>query len=195
MFLAFFHNCILGHILRHILGKFHKHAYRFPKEDQVAYSVCSLMPENITCLSDDGLSRLASELQFWEDDLPCLSVRDLEKELADWKRHCGKLSKETSGNLCNLQSLFNFVDEDAFPCVKTLLHIGCVLPITTCEAERSFSGLRRIKSYMRSTMHEERLTGLALMHLHHSLEIDPKEIVQTFIRQGNRRLFMSNLFS
>ena len=168
---------------------------RFQKQDQVAYSVCSLLPGNITCLSEDGLSGLASELHFWEDDLPCLSVGDLEKELKDWKRYCVKLSKETSDALCDLLSLFNFVDEDVFPSVKTLLHIGCVLPITTCEAERSFSGLRRIKSYMRSTMQEERLTGLALMHLHHSLEIDPKEIVKIFIKQGNRRLFQSSLFS
>ena len=73
-------------------------------------------------------------------------------------------------------------------------YIRCVIPITTCEAERSFSGLRRIKSYMRSTMHENRLTGLALMHLHHSVEIDPKEIAELFIRQGKRRLFQSSFF-
>jgi hypothetical protein len=29
---------------------------RFLKKDKVAYSVCSLLPENITCLSDNGLS-------------------------------------------------------------------------------------------------------------------------------------------
>lgn len=168
---------------------------RFQKEDLVAYSICTLLPINMTNLSQEELSKLASELTFWESDLPCLSVKDLEKELADWKRYCVNMSKETSEKLCNLIFLFNFVDGDVFPNVKILLHIGCVLPITTCEAERSFSGLRRIKSYMRSTMQEDRLTGLALMHLHHSLEIDQKEIVQSFIRQGKRRLFQSSLFS
>ena len=168
---------------------------RFQKEDLVAYSICTLLPINMTNLSQEELSKLASELTFWESDLPCLSVKDLEKELADWKRYCVNMSKETSEKLCNLIFLFNFVNGDVFPNVKILLHIGCVLPITTCEAERSFSGLRRIKSYMRSTMQEDRLTGLALMHLHHSLEIDQKEIVQSFIRQGKRRLFQSSLFS
>ena len=41
-----------------------------------------------------------------------------------------------------------------------------VLPVTSCEAERSFSALRRIKNYLRSTMTEERLTGLALLNIH-----------------------------
>ena len=129
------------------------------------------------------------------NDLPCLSIQDLEKELKDWRRYCVNMSKETSDKLCNLLNLFNYLDGDVYPNVKILLHIGCVLPITTCEAERSFPGLRRIKSYMRSTMHEDRLTGHALMHLHHSVEIDLKEIVELFIRQGKRILFQSSLFS
>ncbi|XP_056022072.1 52 kDa repressor of the inhibitor of the protein kinase-like [Ostrea edulis] len=168
---------------------------RFQKEDLGAYSICSLLPANVTTISHEELSKLASELICWGSDLPCLSVKDLEKELRDWRRYCVNMSKETSDKLYNLLNLFNFVDGDVFPKVKIILHIGCVLPITTCEAERSFSGLRRIKSYMRSTMQEDRLTGLALMHLHHSLEIDQKEIVQSFFRQGKRRLFQSSLFS
>eukprot|EP00731_Ephydatia_muelleri_P012068 Em0006g962a len=35
-----------------------------------------------------------------------------------------------------------------------------IWPLTSCEAERSFSGLRRLKNYMRSTMKEDRLNGL-----------------------------------
>ena len=43
---------------------------------------------------------------------------------------------------------------------------------TSCEAERSFSGLRRTKTFLRSSMCIERLAGLALMHLHNDLDID-----------------------
>ena len=38
--------------------------------------------------------------------------------------------------------------------------IGCTLPISSAEAERSFSGLRRIKSYLRNRMSEKRFSGL-----------------------------------
>ena len=39
------------------------------------------------------------------------------------------------------------------------------------EAERSFSGLRRLKNYMRSTMKEDRLNGLALMMVHRTISV------------------------
>ena len=39
-------------------------------------------------------------------------------------------------------------------------------PITTATPERSLSVLRRLKTYLRSIMKEDRLSGLALMHIH-----------------------------
>ena len=44
--------------------------------------------------------------------------------------------------------------------------IGCTLSESSAAAECSFSGLRRIKSYLRNRMSEKRLSGLAHMHLH-----------------------------
>ena len=60
------------------------------------------------------------------------------------------------------------------PNIRVLLIIGCTLPVSSAEAERSISGLRRIKSYLRNRMSDERLSGL--MHLHHDLDIDIDEI-------------------
>ena len=39
------------------------------------------------------------------------------------------------------------------------------MPVTSCECERSFSGLKRLKPYTRRTMVAERLNGLALLHV------------------------------
>ena len=41
-------------------------------------------------------------------------------------------------------------------------------PIGTCQAERSFSVLKRIKTNLPSTMTEERLTGLTMMLADHA---------------------------
>ena len=41
-----------------------------------------------------------------------------------------------------------------------------ILPVTSCEAERSFSALHRVKTYLHSMMKQERLTGLALLNVH-----------------------------
>ena len=42
------------------------------------------------------------------------------------------------------------------------------MPCTTCECERSFSTLRRIKTYLRSTMNQDRLNYVMVLNVHHS---------------------------
>ena len=54
------------------------------------------------------------------------------------------------------------------------------LPVSTASAERSFSTMRRLKTYLRSTMTDKRLTGLALMNIHTDLEIDSEEVLKQF---------------
>jgi hypothetical protein len=49
--------------------------------------------------------------------------------------------------------------EMMFPNVRTLLTILCVLPVTTCTSERSHSSLKMIKTRLRSTMGNDRLTA------------------------------------
>ena len=46
-----------------------------------------------------------------------------------------------------------------------ILNILAVLA-TTCFCERSMSALRRLKTWLKSSMTNEQLTGLALMHIH-----------------------------
>ena len=41
---------------------------------------------------------------------------------------------------------------DMFPVFSNVVHILGVIPATLCSAERSFSALRRLKTYLRSTM-------------------------------------------
>ena len=63
--------------------------------------------------------------------------------------------------------------------------------MSSCEAESSFSGLRRIKTFLRSSMSIERLAGLALMHLYNDLDIDEDKTCQLFISKHHRRMFQS----
>ncbi|XP_070180517.1 52 kDa repressor of the inhibitor of the protein kinase-like [Littorina saxatilis] len=71
-------------------------------------------------------------------------------------------------------------NKDFYPNVHKLLSLLCTLPITTCECERSFSRLRVLKNYLRSTMGEDRLVGLALMLVHRNVPEDVEEVVDTF---------------
>jgi len=70
-----------------------------------------------------------------------------------------------------------------------LLTIISTLPVSTTTAERTFSTLRRIKSYLRNSPGNERITGLALLSVHREINIDPEEV----INQENKVL-SSNFF-
>ena len=49
---------------------------------------------------------------------------------------------------------------DAFPELCRTYSIAVAIPVTSCTAERSFSALKRVKTYLRSTMIQDRLEGL-----------------------------------
>jgi len=53
-----------------------------------------------------------------------------------------------------------------FPCIVILLRILCCIPVTTASGEHIFfSAVKYIKSYLRSTMTEDRLNGLFHMYI------------------------------
>jgi hypothetical protein len=79
------------------------------------------------------------------------------------------------------------MQQTIFPNIHTLLVIGATLPVTTASAERTFSSMKRIKTYLRSTMSAERLTGLALLNIHKSIALTADEVIDHFASK-NRRL-------
>ena len=85
-------------------------------------------------------------------------------------------------------------DGDFYPNIRKLLIIGCTLPVGSCEAERSFSFFRRIKTCLRNNMGETRLSALSLMGIHYARTVDIDEVVAEFIRVHPRRLFDHSLF-
>ena len=71
-----------------------------------------------------------------------------------------------------------------------LLQVGCLqLPMTSCEAEHSFSTVRRTKTALCSTMSTERLTALVLVNSDYDLKLKSQEVMLHFIRAHPRRLF------
>lgn len=63
------------------------------------------------------------------------------------------------------------------------------IPGSSCSNERSFSVLRRLKNYLRSTMLQDRLNDIALIHIHQDMaeELDLDLLMNEFINLNNRR--------
>ena len=53
---------------------------------------------------------------------------------------------------------------DMFPEFSNVVHILAVIPATSCSAGRSFSALRRLKTYLRSTMGQQRVSNITLIN-------------------------------
>ena len=69
------------------------------------------------------------------------------------------------------------------------------IPVTSAECERSFSRLRLIKTYLRSTIGEERLNGLAMIFIHRDIKIDKEEVIDNFARSNPRRMKLINILN
>jgi len=77
-------------------------------------------------------------------------------------------------------------DEDVFPLINKILKLLITLPISNSSAERTFSSLRRLKTWLRSTMCETRLTGLALLNIHRDIDIDIQKVIQRFSKNKRK---------
>ena len=76
-------------------------------------------------------------------------------------------------------------DKRIFPLIHTFLAILLTLPVSTASAERSFSSLRRLKTWMRSRMGEERLTGLAMLNVHRDIYVSVDKVIDRFAKSKN----------
>jgi hypothetical protein len=60
--------------------------------------------------------------------------------------------------------------------------------VTVVSAERSFSKLKLIKSYLRSTMSQEKLNGLAILSIEKNVleNLEYKNLIKNFASQNAR---------
>ena len=93
----------------------------------------------------------------------------------------------------NIADTLKIADQLTFPNIYTALTILAVLPVTLCSCERSVSVVRRLKTYTRSTMSQDRLNGLASLNIHKEIPVDIDKVLNIFARKHKRRLEMINL--
>jgi hypothetical protein len=79
---------------------------------------------------------------------------------------------------------------DCFPNTIIAYRILLTIPVTVASAERSFSKLKLLKSYLRSTMLQERLNGLASIAIENEVleTIKYEELVDEFASKSVRRM-------
>ena len=114
-------------------------------------------------------------------------------ELDVWKA-VWKFFKENSQETMPVNGIeaIEKCDENCFPIIHLMLQILITLPVSTASPERSFSTLKRLKTWLRNSMAEKRLSNLALMAMHREIldNFDANEILNIFAIQKSRRIQM-----
>ena len=158
---------------------------RFPSEMCNLYNVFYVIPAVfLHCKDLDWKVEFMKFVAAYEDDLP--SPRRIHAELDMWET-AWKQGLEII-EYSSIADTLQHCNRVAFPNIFTALKILACIPVTTCECERSVSALRRTKTWLRTTMVNERLNGLTLMHIHDDIKIDVSEVINTFARQYPTRM-------
>ena len=175
---------------------------RFSEDQRQAQGLLHLLPSVITATTseDEAIESAAvlESLLYYKGDLPF--PMSLGNELRRWNAlwHKKKTEPVSAGLVPhlpdNLLLTLGACDRDSFPNIHYLLVIACTLPISSAEAERSFSLVRRIKTHLRSTMAEDQLSDLAVIAMHYGEWIPIDDVCRAFIQAHPRKLFQASLF-
>ena len=159
---------------------------RFPDDQPEIVRGLSLIPK-IMKTDTEWKTKKLELAKIYHDGLP--SPENLDTEILYWK---AKWDSSTDELPTKPQQTLSLMDCDYFPNLYTLLRLICTILVTSCACERSISVLRRVKSYLWSTMGQERLKGLLLMHIHHGMEVDLEKVVSVFAMRNPRRMALAN---
>ena len=152
----------------------------------------SLLLDSFTC-SEPKAEHLAEIIDFYSDDSV---LEKLKSELVVLYGFVKSISPPCScgSDEKSVDDLINlFLEHNChhmLPEVSKLMKLYLIVPVSSANAERSFSVLRRTKTWLRSTVREERLSALALCNIEkevaNSLSLD--DLLDQFCSAKDRRL-------
>ena len=158
---------------------------RFGESNQPYYHIFALHPKEIQQRERSEFKRIISSItQTYEID-------NLMEEALTWydvHKH-----NPPSNNCAGLIELVK--QTSMFPAVRKAILIALTLPATSCTAERSFSTLRRVKTWLRSTMSDKRLSSLCMLSVHRDKVSSQKteimnKVIDKFRRNPRRLQFL-----
>jgi energy-converting hydrogenase A subunit M len=88
--------------------------------------------------------------------------------------------------ITNVVSTLAEYNENIYHSIYTLLNILASLPVTIATSVRSFSSLKHLKTYLRNTITENRLNGLALMNIHRDVKVTVEKVIENMARKNRR---------
>ncbi|GJN39994.1 hypothetical protein PR202_gb29154 [Eleusine coracana subsp. coracana] len=137
----------------------------------------------------DGTQLAASCTKFAEtfssDGSSDVELNDLISELSVMRLSLSEIEMTA-------MEIFQYITKmECYPNISIAYRILFTVPVTVASAERSFSKLKLLKNYLRSTMSQERLNGLATLCIEKELldAVDIDTIITDFASRNVPRNF------
>jgi hypothetical protein len=147
-----------------------------------------LLPRAVDKLADD---HVATIYKAYQANI-YLSLEDFRREVARWRTHwvitkCNDLPATLCTTLDSVNPvLYPSIDTNSYTINKTMCFVNHVSS-KRATAEVSFSVLRRLKTYARSTMKNDRLSSFGLMHINRCFEVNLYKAMEVFVSAKTRR--------
>ncbi|KAL4090277.1 hypothetical protein QTP88_025149 [Uroleucon formosanum] len=142
---------------------------------------------NLTTISESEVFKCAENLcKIYKDDLD----KSFCNECVHFQSRIKSLKDKAPNNIRDLSTLIRSKDLQAiYPYVDIALRMFLCTPATNCSSERSFSTLRRLKTYLRSAMNNDRLNALAVLNIESELtsSINYDNIIKEFAKSQLRK--------
>jgi hypothetical protein len=165
-------------LLDHLIAQIE---FRFPSEMCNLYNGFYIISGIfLMCKDIDWKTEFMKFVSAYKDYMP--NYRSMYAELGLWETNWKQGFKQVTYD--SVADTLGNCNELAFPNIFNTLKILTVVPVTTCECERSVSALRRMKTWLRSMMVNKRLNELAQMHINNDITINVEEVINTFARQN-----------
>ena len=148
----------------------------------------ALIPSAIQSSTTPADDPAASIQEQYSGDLPG-AADEIQAEVLQWVMiwRKGDVANPPDSAQAALHSP-EVLSSALFPNVLTVLKLVATIPVVTCECERSVSALRRLKTYLRNSIGQERLSSLAMMYTHYSHDVDLDKVIDQFEDRHPRRI-------
>ena len=160
--------------------------YRFQGRDNDM--LCAL---GHVCLSEEVTeNHFSTVAEFYKVNLELLKCE--HRLFRKFVESHPEYSVKTATDLVEI--LFQHELSEIIPLFSSMATIFACIPASSCSAERSFSTLRRLKTYIRSTMGQKRVSNLAILNIERCftnrvLAESMDSIIDIFGRRKNRNTY------
>jgi hypothetical protein len=138
-----------------------------------------LLPVVVEQITNDQIGTIH---QTYQMDI-ALSLDDFRREVERWRARCRIIPcDKVSTTLCQTHDIVN---PALYPSIDTIMCALLTMPVASATAKRSFSVLKRLETYIRSTMRNDRLSALGLMHIHRDFAVNLDKAMDVFVAAKN----------